>query len=93
MNRRNKHTGARFREGSRGGCEALLYEFRDWSSPEPTDISDERRPIVKDVGTVLIAATKFEDAFLFLRKSRPDYRVRSVRCFGLIELFSGSPLN
>lgn len=93
MAKKSRHSG-RFREGSIGGCEALLYEFQDWPIPDLSNASQAGKgPLPVGAGHILIAATKFEEAVLHLQKSRPDFRVRSVRCFGLIELCSGSPLN
>jgi hypothetical protein len=49
--------------------------------------------LIPGSGHIPIAATRFDEAVLHLHNSRPDFRVRNVRCFGLIELCSGSPLN
>ena len=89
--RRDKQPG--FRPGTHGGCEALLYEFRDRPVFASGTSHYEMHSESLSDGPVRVAAIDFEDAFAHLRTSRPDFRVDSVRCIGLIELSSGSPLD
>jgi hypothetical protein len=77
----------KFRTGSHG-CEARLYEFREW--PLLTD-SDERSP--EPARVVLIAAITLEEALAYLLFASPDFNVHTVNCVGLIIIVSGSPLN
>jgi hypothetical protein len=84
---------SQFRPGTHGGCEALLYEFRDRPRFASGTSHQEMHSESLGGGPVRVAAIDFEDAFAHLRKNRPDFRVDSVRCIGLIELSSGSPLD
>ena len=93
MGKRRGDKQPRFRPGTHGGCEALLYEFRDRPRFASGANSQEMHPESLGGGPVRVAAIDFEDAFAHLRMSRPDFRVDSVRCIGLIELSSGSPLD
>ena len=67
MGKDKKENGNRFHPGPHGGCEALLYEFR-----EPPFLSDDDDDIPPASGkasprTVLIAAKTFDEAFVYLR--------------------------
>ena len=79
---------SKFRPGTHGGCEALLYEFREGSSSDFTDGS--RMPSVRSRVT-LIAAESFEEAVAYLRYDSPDFKVQTVNCLGLMIMVSGSP--
>ena len=81
---------SKFRTGSRGGCEARLYEFREKTIPEHELklLSNAEAPRVE-----LIAAVTFDEALAYLRFDSPDFDVHSVNCVGLIIMVSGSPLN
>jgi hypothetical protein len=79
---------SKFRPGTHGGCEALLYEFREGS---PSDsIDGARMPSVRSCVT-LIAAESFEEAVAYLRFDSPDFKVQTVTCLGLMVMVSGSP--
>jgi hypothetical protein len=93
MGKRQTNRQARFRPGTSGGCEALLYEFRDFAQFTAEAGNGEVDHCSLGSRSVRIAATDFEDAFAHLRKSRPDFRVESVRYAGLVEVSSGSPLD
>lgn len=92
--KKKKETVNRFRIGTHGGCEALLYQFREQrpilDNAEPESQGPEHR-----LGShaIHIAAVTFEEAFAHLRWERPDFNVDNVTCLGLIEMVSGSPLD
>ena len=82
----------RFVIGRHGGCEALLYEFRERSlriaesnGPESTDL--------RKLDSVRIAANTLDEALEYLRWGRPHFVIDSVQNLGLIILVSGSPLD
>jgi hypothetical protein len=79
---------AGFRPGTHGGCEALLYEFREES---PSECDDLKRNSLMSSRVVLIAAVTFDEALSYLRFDSPEFHVQSVRCLGLILMVSGSP--
>jgi hypothetical protein len=78
----------KFRPGTHGGCEALLYEFREGS---PSDSTEGVRMSATHSRVTLIAAESFEEAVAYLRFDSPDFRVQSVTCLGLMVMVSGSP--
>ena len=93
--KKEKHIRDRFEIGAHGGCEALLYQFKERrpildKDPEPESQGPEH-PLGSHA--VHIAAVTFEEAFAYLRWERPDFNVDSVTCLGLIEMVSGSPLD
>ncbi len=81
---------SKFRMGSRGGCEARLYEFRERpiSEEEQKLLSSPLAPRVE-----LIAAVTLDEAVAYLRIDSPDFDVHTVTCLGLVIMVSGSPLN
>jgi hypothetical protein len=79
---------AGFRPGTHGGCEALLYEFREQL---PSESDDPIRTSSMNSRVVLIAAVTFDEALTYLRFDSPEFNVQSVRCLGLILMVSGSP--
>ena len=90
MGKDKKEKENRFQLGPHGGCEALLYEFR-----EPPLLSDDD-DIPPSTGkahprTVLIAAKTFDEAFAYLRFHAQGFSVHNVRCLGVILMVSGSP--
>jgi hypothetical protein len=89
--KKGKEAANRFRVGRHGGCEALLYEFRDPLANQSKDEESVTRPLGSDA--IHIAAATFEEAFAHLRRERPGYWVDSVACLGLIEMASGTPLD
>ncbi len=76
---------SKFRPGTHGGCEALLYEFREGAPPDGA-----RSPALHSRVT-LIAAETFEEAVAYLRYDHPDFKVQTVTCLGLMIMVSGSP--
>jgi hypothetical protein len=81
-----------FQQGPHGGCEALLYEFRE--PPLQSDDEDEddlpsaSQPHPR---TVLIAAETVDEALQYLRFHAQEFNVHYVRCLGVILMVSGSP--
>jgi hypothetical protein len=67
---------SRFQTGAHGGCEALLFEFREKHSDEPVPIR--------------IASTSFVDAVRFLSRHEPEFKVDSAQNLGVILFVSGS---
>jgi hypothetical protein len=91
MGKNKKESRKRFQPGLHGGCEALLYEFR-----EPSLLSDDDDYIPPASGrvsprTVLIAAKTFDEALQYLRFHAQAFNVHNVRCLGVILMVSGSP--
>ena len=91
MGKNKKENRNRFQPGAHGGCEALLYEFR-----EPPLLSDDEDDLPPASGqphprTVLIAAETFDEAFAYLRFHSQAFNVHNVRCLGVILMVSGSP--
>ena len=91
MEKNKKESRKRFRPGPHGGCEALLYEFR-----EPPLLSDEGGDFSLASGqasprTVLIAAKTFDEALQYLRSHAHAFNVHNVKCLGIILMVSGSP--
>jgi hypothetical protein len=93
MGKRQASKQPRFRPGTSGRCEALLYEFHDFVPPLDESVDREVNSRILGFEPFLIAANNFEEAFGDLRKSRPRFRVKNVRYVGLVELSSGSPLD
>ena len=83
----------RFQPGPHGGCEALLYEFRE----RPLQSDDEAEgdlPPASDQPhprTILIAAETVDEALQYLRFHAQEFDVHNVRCLGVILMVSGSP--
>jgi hypothetical protein len=76
-----KRQDSRFEAGTRGGCEAHLFEFKEQSAAEP-----ESR-------TVRIAAIKLDEALSYLHWHAPDFQIERVQNLGLILMVSGSPVD
>jgi hypothetical protein len=93
--KKKKQAINQFRIGRHGGCEALLYEFRERRPFMDKDAEPESQGAAPPLGShaVHIAAVTFEEAFTYLRWERPEFKVDSVTCLGLIEMVSGSPLD
>jgi hypothetical protein len=80
-----------FQPGPHGGCEALLYEFRE--PPLQTDDEDDLPPAggQPHSRTVLIAAKTFDESLRYLRVHAQGFNVHTVKCLGVILMVSGSP--
>ena len=88
---KTKENRNRFQPGAHGGCEALLYEFR-----EPPLLSDDEDELSPDSGqmqprTVLIAAKTFDEALFYLRFHSHEFNIHTAKCLGVILMVSGSP--
>jgi hypothetical protein len=87
-----KHVANRFEIGRNGGCEALLYEFREKlpvsAKPTAPDSSD-----LDELHTVRIAANTFDEALEYLHWHQPHFAIDSVQNLGIIVMASGSPLD
>jgi hypothetical protein len=91
MGKNKLETRKRFQPGPHGGCEALLYEFR-----EPPLQSDDEDDLPSASGqpyprTVLIAAETVDEALVYLRFHSQGFNVHTVKCLGVILMVSGSP--
>jgi hypothetical protein len=89
---KKKKQANRFEIGRHGGCEALLYEFRErlpWIAvPNDPEAADLYKP-----HTTRIAANTFDEALEYLRWDQPRFVIDSVQNLGLIVMVSGSPLD
>jgi hypothetical protein len=74
-----RQSTSRFEVGTRGACEAHLFEFQE-------ECMAEQR-------TVRIAAVKLDEALSYLRWHAPDFQIKSVQNLGLILLVSGSAVD
>jgi hypothetical protein len=92
MGKSRKQVPSRFEIGNHGGCEALLFEFRDnlvrFLDDEPDETTDLPEPHI-----VQIAARTFDEAFAYLRWHEPDFVIDRVENLGLILMVSGSPVD
>jgi hypothetical protein len=84
-----KQAQNRFEIGSRGGCEALLFEFRE-DRPGVALVSAAQS---SEPNIVRIAAVTFDEALAYLHWDDPDFVIESVQNVGLIVMVSGSPLD
>jgi hypothetical protein len=89
---KKKQLANRFEIGRHGGCEALLYEFREKlpviAKPTAPDSCD-----LDELHTVRIAANTFDEALEYLRWHQPHFVIDSVQNLGIIVMASGSPLD
>jgi hypothetical protein len=89
---KKRHAPNRFQTGRHGGCEALLYEFRERSpnttSPNAPEFADQDEP-----QTTRIAASNLDEALKYLRWHQPRFVIDSIQNLGLIIMVSGSSLN
>jgi hypothetical protein len=79
-----------FQPGPHGGCEALLYEFRE----PPLQSDDDDLPSTSEQPkprSVCIAAKTFDEALVYLRVHSKGFNVHTVACLGVILMVSGSP--
>lgn len=90
--KKQKPSPKQFDVGSHGGCEALLFEFRDnltrFMKESDNDSADVPEPHI-----VRIAALTFDGALEYLRFHEPDFAIDSVQNLGLILMVSGSPVD
>lgn len=84
-------SGTRFHPGHHGGCEALLYEFRE--PPLQSDDEDDLPPASgqPQPRTVLIAAETFDEALSYLRFHSHEFNIYKAKCLGIVLMVSGSP--
>ncbi len=88
---KNKKETNRFQPEPHGGCEALLYEFRE--PPLQSDDEDDLPPAggQPHPRTVLIAAKTFDESLQYLRVHVQGFNVHTVKCIGVILMVSESP--
>jgi hypothetical protein len=67
---KKKQVANRFETGRHGGCEALLYEFRE-KSPADTKPTAPESVGLDELHTVRIAANTFDEALEYLRWHQP----------------------
>ncbi len=92
MGKKQKRSLHRFEAGGHGGCEALLFEFRD----NLTRLMDEKQNNPAEPSTpyiVRIAARTFDEALEYLRWREPDLTIDSVQNLGLILMVAGSAVD
>ena len=89
--RRKRRAPNRFQTGRHGGCEALLYEFRE-RSPNATSDAPEF-PSRDEPQTTRIAASTLDEALKYLRWDQPRFVIDSIQNLGLIVMISGSSLD
>jgi hypothetical protein len=89
---KKKQVVSRFETGTHGGCEALLYEFREKlrASAKPTAPESVG---LDEAHTVRIAANTLDEALEYLRWHQPHFVIDSVQNQGIIVMASGSPLD
>lgn len=73
---------SRFRPGAGGACEATLFRFIPMRVPGGQEIKS------KDV-----AAIHLDEAYEYIRRRYPDYRIARIEVGELIEMVSASPLD
>jgi hypothetical protein len=78
---KTRKDGAAFRPGHRGVCEALLFQFVE-------STRGETEPMAKSVAAITI-----DEAFRYVRRRYPEFRIAEIRAGGLIEMVSGSPVD
>lgn len=88
-----KNILSRIQIGKHGGCEALLYEFRERLPPRSAKLASQEPADLLDPHITRIAATTFEEAAAYLRWDNPGFVVEGASCLGLITLVSGSPVD
>lgn len=92
MSKKQKRSLHRFETGGHGGCEALLFEFRD----NCVRFMDERQNTSIELfepHIVRIAARTFDEALEYLRWREPDFAIDSVQNLGIILMVSGSAVD
>jgi hypothetical protein len=71
-----------FRLGTKGACEATLYEF-----------TLRKEGATKETVLRRVAATTFREAVQHVTAALNDAEVVAVQVVGIVEMVSGSPLN
>jgi len=89
---KNKQATNRFAIGRHGGCEALLYEFRE-RVPHMVESDDSKSADKPKPHTTRIAANTLDEALEYLRWDQPHFVIDSMQNLGLIVMVSGSPLD
>ena len=77
--KKSKQSQSRFEVGTHGGCEALLFEFREKHLSDPH--------------FVRIAAVNVDEALAYLRWHEPEFEVEGIQNLGVILMVSGSRLD
>jgi hypothetical protein len=88
---KKRHGPNRFRTGRHGGCEALLYEFRERSPNATSNAPEFADP--DEPQTTRIAASTLDEALKYLRWDQPRFVIDSIQNLGLIIMVSGSSLD
>jgi hypothetical protein len=85
---------SRFRVGTNGACEALLWEFCEKDAV--IDCAGQNMDSLQQIASsppILIAANSLEEALKYLRYRSPEFNIHRVNQRGLITLISGSPVD
>ncbi len=91
--KKGNSSSSQFKLGKLGGCESLLYEFRERFSLTSSGSDPENSSCLPEPHSMRIAATTFDEAFIYLRRREPHFAIDSAVCLGLITLVSGSPVD
>jgi hypothetical protein len=81
--KKKKRVANRFVIGRHGGCEALLYEFRE-RSPCIAEVGKAESADLHKPDTTRIAANTLDEALEYLRWDRPHFVIDSVQNLGLM---------
>jgi hypothetical protein len=76
-----KEKNSGFRPGHGGACEATLFRFVESARGEFERAEKS------------VAATTIDEAFRYVRRRYPEFRIAEIRASGLIEMLSGSPID
>jgi hypothetical protein len=78
---KTKKDDAALRPGQGGACEGILFQFVEATRGAPEPVSKS------------IAAITIDDAFRYVRRRYPEFRIAEIRAGALIEMVSGSPVD
>ncbi len=91
--KKRNSSSSQFKLGKLGGCEALLYEFRERFRAASAGSAPENSSCPPEPHSMRLAATTFDEAFIYLRRREPHFAIDTAVCLGLITLVSGSPVD
>ena len=84
MQKKRSAKDARFRPGTRGVCEAQLWEF----TSAQRILNDDNAPAAH-----WVAAESLDAALRYMRQRNEDFTITEASFLGMIPLLSGSPLD
>lgn len=77
--KKRNSSSSQFKLGKLGGCEALLYEFRERFRAASAGSAPENSSCPPEPHSMRLAATTFDEAFIYLRRRRAALRNRHCR--------------